>query len=57
RHHPNLGCGEQRAQDSLCKILKEAWYSVSSEDLVRLIQSVPARCQAMLDADGRPITY
>ncbi|VCU41144.1 Bgt-50747 [Blumeria graminis f. sp. tritici] len=37
RHHLNLGCGKQRTQDSLCNIVKEAWDSVSSEDLVRLI--------------------
>ena len=57
RHHPNLGCGKQRTQDSLRNIVKEAWDSVSSEDLVRLIQSMPARCQAVIDADGGPTRY
>ncbi|VCU39529.1 Bgt-50478 [Blumeria graminis f. sp. tritici] len=57
RHHPNLGCGKQRTLDSLCNILKEAWDSVSSEDLVRLIQSMPARCQAMINADEGPTRY
>ncbi|VDB90391.1 Bgt-50934 [Blumeria graminis f. sp. tritici] len=54
RHHPNLGCGKQRTQDSLRKIVKEAWDSVSSEDLVRLIESMTASFQAVLDADGGP---
>ncbi|VDB86376.1 Bgt-51464 [Blumeria graminis f. sp. tritici] len=54
RHHPNLGCGKQRTQDSLRNIVKEAWDSMSSEDLVRLIQSMAARCQAVVDADGGP---
>ncbi|VDB86289.1 Bgt-20554, partial [Blumeria graminis f. sp. tritici] len=56
-HYPNLGCGKQRAQDSLCKIVKEAWDSVSSEDLVRLIQSMPARRQSVIYADGGLTTY
>ncbi|VDB83849.1 Bgt-50200 [Blumeria graminis f. sp. tritici] len=34
--------------------IKEAWDSVSPEDLVRLIQSMPARCQAVIDAAGEP---
>ncbi|VCU40210.1 Bgt-50963 [Blumeria graminis f. sp. tritici] len=57
RHHPNLGCRKQRTQDSLRKIVKEVWDSVSSEYLVRLIQSMPARCQAVVDADGGPTRY
>ncbi|VCU39982.1 Bgt-51059, partial [Blumeria graminis f. sp. tritici] len=57
RHHPNPGCGKQRYQDSLCKVVKEVWDSVSSEDLVRLIQSMPVRCQAVVDADGGPTRY
>ncbi|VDB85744.1 Bgt-50335 [Blumeria graminis f. sp. tritici] len=57
RHHPNLGCGKQRTQDSLRNIVKEARDSVSSEDHVRLIQSMPARCQAVVDADGGPTRY
>ena len=57
RHHPNPGCGKQRYQDSLCKVVKEVWDSVSSADLVRLIQSMPVRCQAVVDADGGPTRY
>ncbi|VDB94458.1 Bgt-50292 [Blumeria graminis f. sp. tritici] len=57
RHRPNLGCGKQRTQDSLCNIVKEAWDSVSSEDLVRLIQIIPARCQAVVDVDVGPTRY
>ncbi|VDB89448.1 Bgt-51220 [Blumeria graminis f. sp. tritici] len=57
RRHPNLGCGKQRTRDSFLKIVKEAWDSVSSEDLVRLTQSMPARCQAVIDADGGLTRY
>ncbi|VDB93624.1 Bgt-51135 [Blumeria graminis f. sp. tritici] len=35
----------------------EARDSVSSEDLVRLIQGMPARCQAMIHADGGTTRY
>ncbi|SZF05259.1 unnamed protein product [Blumeria hordei] len=54
RHHLNPGGGKQRTPDSLRKIVKEAWDSVSSDDLVRLIESMPSRCQAVGDADGGP---
>ena len=57
RHHPNLGCGKQRTQDSLRSIAKEAWDSVSSKDLVRLIQRMPSRFQDVIDADGVPTRY
>ncbi|SZF05092.1 unnamed protein product [Blumeria hordei] len=56
-HHPNLGDGKQRTLDSLRKILKEAWNSLSPEDLVRLTESQPARFQAVTDADGRTTRY
>ncbi|VDB94608.1 Bgt-51848 [Blumeria graminis f. sp. tritici] len=52
-----MGCGEQRTQDIVCKIVKEEWDSVSSEDLVRLIQSMPARCQAVIHADRGTTRY
>ncbi|SZF00236.1 unnamed protein product [Blumeria hordei] len=54
RHHPNLGGGKQRNPDGFRNIVKEAWDSVSAEDLVRLIDIMPARCQAVKDADGGP---
>ncbi|VDB87854.1 Bgt-51474 [Blumeria graminis f. sp. tritici] len=56
-HHPNLGGEKQRTQDIPRKIVMEAWDSVSFEDLVRLIQSMPARLQAVIGADGGPIRY
>ncbi|POS85290.1 hypothetical protein EPUL_002493, partial [Erysiphe pulchra] len=55
RHYPNLGIGRQRTQDGLRLIVKEAWDSVSPEDLLRLIESMPARCKAIIDTDGGPI--
>ncbi|SZF05851.1 unnamed protein product [Blumeria hordei] len=56
-HHPNLGGGQQRTPDSLRKIAKETWDYISLEDLVRLIESLPAICQAVIDADGGPTRF
>ena len=56
-NYPSLGGGKQRTHDALRSIVKEAWDSVSSADLVRLIKSMPARCQAVVDADGGPTKY
>ncbi|VCU39788.1 Bgt-51835 [Blumeria graminis f. sp. tritici] len=38
-------------------IVKETWNPMSSEDLARLIESIPTRCQAVLDADGESTRY
>ena len=54
QNHLSGGGGKRRSQDSLRKILKEAWDSLSSEDLVRLIESMPSRFQGLKDADGGP---
>ena len=51
-HYPDLGEGRQRTQDDLRIIVKEAWDNVSADDLMKLIETMPARCQAVLDADG-----
>ena len=56
-NYPSLGGGKQRTHDALRSIVKEAWDSVSSADLVRLIKSMPARSQAVVDADGGPTKY
>ena len=54
QNYPSVSGGKQRSQDSLHQIVKEAWDSVSPEDLVRLLESMPSRCQAVKDADGGP---
>ena len=57
QNFPSVGGGKQLSQDSLRQIVKEAWDSVSPEDLVRLLESMPSRCQAVKDADGGPTKY
>lgn len=51
----NLDCGRQRTHKSLREIVTEAWYSVPTEFLVRLLEGLPARCQAVLRA--KPDVY
>ncbi|KAI0993466.1 hypothetical protein K3495_g14719 [Podosphaera aphanis] len=51
-HYPDMGEGRQRTQDDLRIIVKEAWNNVSADNLMKLIETMPARCQAVLDADG-----
>ena len=50
--YPDLGEGRQRSSREIREIVDEAWESVSSEDLMKLLLTIPARCQAVLDADG-----
>ena len=47
-----MGDGKQRSYDELHVIVKEVWDSVTSEDLMNLIRTMPERCQAVLDAEG-----
>lgn len=44
QNYPSVGGGKQRSQVSLRQIVKEAWDSVSPEDLLRLLESMPSRC-------------
>ena len=55
--HPDIGDGKQRPYDGLHVIVKEAWESVTSEDLMNLIRTMPERCQAVLDAEGGPTRF
>ena len=51
-HFPDLGAGRQRSQDELRLIVEKAWDNLSPEDLLGLIETMPARCQAVLDSNG-----
>ncbi|POS82236.1 hypothetical protein EPUL_006676, partial [Erysiphe pulchra] len=53
-NYPSLGGGKNRSQVKLRVVVKEAWDSVASEYFVKLIESMPARCQAVKAADGGP---
>ena len=55
--YPSLGRGKQRTHDELRAIVQEAWNSVPDEYLDDLIESMPKRCRAVLEADGGPTKY
>ena len=55
--YPDLGEGWQRSSHKIQEIVDEAWESVSSEDLMNLHFTMPARCQAVLDAKGGSTQY
>ena len=43
---------EDCTYDQLRQAVKEAWDSITAEQLRELIDSMPKRCQAVIDADG-----
>ena len=57
QNYPSVGGGKHRSHDSFRQVVKEAWDSVSSEDLARLLDSMSSRCQAVKDADEGPTKY
>ncbi|RKF56566.1 hypothetical protein GcM3_194030, partial [Golovinomyces cichoracearum] len=47
----SVGGGKRRSQNSLRKIIKEAWDFVSPGDLVRFLESMPSIYKAMKDLE------
>ncbi len=43
--------------DELFIILKEGWASFQLDELQKLIESMPKRCQMVIDSKGMPIAY
>ena len=50
--YPDLGCGRIRTQEQLREIAREAWDSITTEELSLLVMSMPARCRAVVEANG-----
>ena len=57
RHYPDLESGKQLLYDKLREVVREAWDSISIDDLRELIDSMPERCQAVIDADSGHTKY
>ena len=57
QNYPDLDDGKQRSEDELRLIVKDAWDSVTVEQLMGLIRTMPARCKAVIDADGGYTQY
>ena len=56
-HYPEFKRGRQRSRNEVREIVQEAWDAITSDQLDGLIASMPARCQAVIDADGGPTRY
>lgn len=56
-HYPEAYAHSQRSSNRLRDIVEEAWNSITSDQLLRLLRSMPTRCQAVIDADGGPIPF
>ncbi len=52
-------CANRKPQneDQLFQILRDAWRSLPSSTLNNLVESMPHRCQAVIDAHGYPTKY
>ncbi|KAI0997965.1 hypothetical protein K3495_g10225 [Podosphaera aphanis] len=55
--NPDLNGDKRRSLDQIREIVKEAWDSVSTQDLTNFIKSMHDRFQAVIDADGSPNKY
>jgi hypothetical protein len=47
----------KRIGDKLRRVVREAWEAVGADDLLALVRGMPARCQAVIDAQGGYIKY
>ena len=44
-------------EDELFEMLKEGWQNIELDTLQNLVQSMPRRCQAVIDNNGLPTKY
>ena len=57
RNYPDRQDRKDYTYDQLRRIVQEAWESITEQDLKELIESMPARCQAVIDAAGGYTKY
>jgi hypothetical protein len=43
--------------DKLRSTVKEVWDAIGAEELLALVREMPARCQAVIDAERRATKY
>ena len=56
-HYPEAYARSQRSSNRQRDIVEEAWNSITSDQLLRLLRSMLTRSQAVIDADGGPIPF
>jgi hypothetical protein len=53
-----MGSGEGLySHDKLRRVVKETWEAVGADELLALVQEMPARCKAVIDAQGGYTKY
>ena len=57
KNYPELQEGRQYTYPRLRTIVQEAWDSITPKFLGELIDSMPQRCQAVIDAQGGYTKY
>ena len=55
--YPEFENGRQISQQTLRRAIREAWDSISSDELGQFVASMPARCHAVVEAEGGPTSY
>jgi hypothetical protein len=53
RHYPEY----HTSYDKLRRVVKEAWEAVGADELLALVREIPARCEAVIDAQGEYTKY
>jgi ketohexokinase/beta-glucosidase len=56
-NYPDKPFGKQYSYEELRKITQEAWMAISEETLKKVIEEMPLRCQAVIDAHGGYTKY
>jgi ketohexokinase/beta-glucosidase len=52
-HHPDY----HSSYDKLRRVVKEAWEAIGADELLALVREMPARCKAVIDAEGGYTKY
>jgi hypothetical protein len=52
-HYPEY----HSSHDKLRRVVKEAWEAVGADELLALVREMPARCEAVIDAQGGYTKY
>jgi hypothetical protein len=57
RHYPDQSSGKQYTYDQLHVQVKEAWDSITPQDLIDQIDLMKERCEAVIKAKGGHTKY
>ena len=55
--YPDSDGGKRLSPKKLREVVEEAWQSIPDEDRRTLVESMPARCEAVIRANGGHTKY